>query len=104
MFDFKLEKASGYILETFSCFFLLMFVFDLFCFFHYVLTTYAAVLARGGGKYSQSSFKKSNRRQCISFIFTYIEGTLSGVDIIFHTKDFFHNAKPTFYVHIKYNL
>ncbi len=40
----------------------------------------------------------------VSIIFTQIEGTFKGVDIIYDTKDVFHNAKPTFDVHIKYNL
>jgi hypothetical protein len=85
MFNIKMEKAPGYILKTLSCFFysylcILPFLFQLLCFWQLML------LHTGGGANNHVVLKKSNRWQCISFIFTYIEGTLNGVDMMFGTK------------------
>jgi hypothetical protein len=56
------------------------------------LTTYVAAHRGGGGANIDKVLKKSNRWQCISFIFTQIEGTLNGVGMLIDTKYVVQNA------------
>jgi hypothetical protein len=65
MFNFKVEKAPGYILKTLGCYF----YFHVCILPSMFLTTYVAA-HRGGGANIDKVLKKSNRWQCISFIFT----------------------------------
>jgi hypothetical protein len=106
MFNFQVENASGYILKICSCFFYFSCLyFTSFVSIVMFSTTYVAAHSWGGGGTKiHEVLKISNRWQCINFIFTYIEGTLNGVDMSFVTKDVFHNAKSTFDVYIKYNF
>jgi hypothetical protein len=48
MFNFKVEKAPGYILKTFFYFFILMLVFYLFCFSCYVFDNLCCCTQGGG--------------------------------------------------------
>ncbi len=56
MFNFKVEKASGYILKTFSFFLFSCLYFTFFVSIVMFLTAYVAA-HREGGKYSQISQK-----------------------------------------------